>query len=137
MAIPGVGLSIAAGPIVAALAGAAAGGAAGGMTGGLIGMGIQEYEAKRYEGKIKDGNILISVQTEDGTLSSARTQRHSCSAGQEAVFVVKSVPYGVRHNSARSVEAMPLGLQMHGEIQGQIGKSGPQRRVWSASIVME
>lgn len=30
-------------------------------------MGIPEYEAKRYEGKIKDGNILISVHTEDGT----------------------------------------------------------------------
>jgi Protein of unknown function (DUF3341) len=67
LAIPGVGAFIAAGPIVAALAGAAAGGAAGGITGGLIGMGIPEYEAKRYEGKIKDGNILISVHTEDGT----------------------------------------------------------------------
>jgi hypothetical protein len=32
--------------------------------------------------------------------------------------VVKSVQYGVRHNSARSVEAMPLALQRHGEIQG-------------------
>ena len=51
LAIPGVGPFIAAGPIVAALAGAAAGGAAGGITGGLIGMGIPEYEAKRYEGK--------------------------------------------------------------------------------------
>src|ERR1700692_1907490 len=67
LAIPGVGSFIAAGPIVAALAGGAAGGAAGGITGGLIGMGIPEYEAKRYEGKIKGGNILISVHTEDGT----------------------------------------------------------------------
>jgi len=38
---------------------------AGGLTGALIGMGIPEYEAKRYEGKVKDGNILLSVQTED------------------------------------------------------------------------
>jgi hypothetical protein len=28
-------------------------------------MGISEYEAKRYEGKIKEGNILISVHSED------------------------------------------------------------------------
>jgi hypothetical protein len=28
-------------------------------------MGIPEYEAKRYEGKVKDGNILMSVHTED------------------------------------------------------------------------
>ena len=33
--------------------------------GGLIGLGIPEIEAKRYEGKIKEGNILISVHTED------------------------------------------------------------------------
>ena len=28
-------------------------------------MGIPEYEAKRYEGKIKEGNILISVHSEN------------------------------------------------------------------------
>jgi hypothetical protein len=52
LAIPGLGAFIAAGPIMAALAGAAG--------------GIPEYEAKRYEGKVKDGNILLSVHTEDG-----------------------------------------------------------------------
>ena len=66
LAIPGVGPFIAAGPIMAALGGAAVGGAVGGITGALIGLGIPEYEAKRYEGKVKDGNILISVHTEDG-----------------------------------------------------------------------
>ena len=65
LAIPGLGPFIAAGPIMAALAGAAGGAAAGGLTGALIGMGIPEYEAKRYEGKVKDGNILLSVHTED------------------------------------------------------------------------
>ncbi len=61
LAIPGVGPFIAAGPIMAALGGAAVGGAVGGITGALIGLGIPELEAKRYEGKIKNGNILISV----------------------------------------------------------------------------
>lgn len=66
LAIPGVGPFIAAGPIMAALGGAAIGGAAGGVVGGLVGMGIPEYEAKLYDGKIRDGNILISVHTDDG-----------------------------------------------------------------------
>jgi len=66
LAIPGVGPFIAAGPIMAALAGAAVGAAAGGLTGALVGMGIPEYEAKQYEGKVKAGNMLISVHTEDG-----------------------------------------------------------------------
>jgi len=65
LAIPGAGPFIAAGPIMAALSGAAVGAAVGGITGALVGMGIPEYEAKRYEGKIKQGNILISVHTEN------------------------------------------------------------------------
>lgn len=65
LAIPGVGPFVAAGPIAAALSGAAVGGAVGGITGALIGMGIPEYEAKRYEGKVREGGILISVHTED------------------------------------------------------------------------
>lgn len=66
LAIPGVGPFIAAGPIMAALAGAGAGAAAGGLVGTLIGLGIPELEAKQYEGKIRSGNILISVHATDG-----------------------------------------------------------------------
>ena len=65
LAIPGVGPFIAAGPIMAALSGAAVGATVGGLTGALVGMGIPELEAKRYEGKVKEGNVLISVHTED------------------------------------------------------------------------
>lgn len=65
LAIPGLGPFIAAGPIMAALSGMAVGATVGGIAGALIGMGIPELEAKRYEGKIKDGNILISVHTEN------------------------------------------------------------------------
>lgn len=61
LAIPGVGPLIAAGPIMAGLAGLGVGGAVGGFTGALIGLGIPEYEAKRYEGRIKNGGILLSV----------------------------------------------------------------------------
>ena len=50
LAIPGIGPFIAAGPIMAALAGAGVGGAIGGIGGALIGFGMPEYEAKRYEG---------------------------------------------------------------------------------------
>jgi hypothetical protein len=66
LAIPGVGPLIAAGPIMAALGGAAVGTATGGVIGGLVGMGIPEFEAKRYDAKIREGNVLISVHTEDG-----------------------------------------------------------------------
>jgi uncharacterized membrane protein len=64
LAIPGLGPFIAAGPLLAALSGAAAGATVGGIAGALVGMGIPEIEAKRYEGKINGGNILISVHTD-------------------------------------------------------------------------
>jgi hypothetical protein len=64
LAIPGAGPFIAAGPLLAALSGAAAGAAVGGIAGALVGLGIPEIEAKRYEGKIRGGNILIAVHVE-------------------------------------------------------------------------
>lgn len=67
LAIPGVGPLIAAGPIIAALTGVGVGGAVGGVTGGLVGLGIPEYEAKRYEGRIRSGSILLSVHADDST----------------------------------------------------------------------
>jgi hypothetical protein len=101
LTIPGAGPFIAAGPILAFLSGAAAGAAAGGLAGALIGMGIPEYEAKRYEGKIMGGNILISVHTESGDeAKTARTileeegAQDINSAGEVAaeVKVVKDTP---------------------------------------------
>jgi hypothetical protein len=65
LAIPGFGVFVAAGPIVAALAGLGAGSAIGGVAGGLIGFGFPEYEAKRYEGQVKDGGLLLSVHCID------------------------------------------------------------------------
>jgi hypothetical protein len=64
LAIPGAGPFIAAGPIMAALSG---------IANGLISLGIPEWEARRYEGKVKAGNLLISVHTEDaGDIARAR-----------------------------------------------------------------
>jgi hypothetical protein len=39
-----------------------AGGAIGGTTGALIGLGIPEYQAKRYEGRMRKGGILEAVK---------------------------------------------------------------------------
>jgi hypothetical protein len=67
LAIPGIGPFIAAGPIMAALAGMGAGSAVGGFTGALVGMGMPEYEAKRYEGRIREGGILMSIHCDNSS----------------------------------------------------------------------
>jgi len=88
LAIPGLGPFIAAGPILAALGGAAVGAAVGGFTGAIVGMGIPEYEARLYEGKLRDGNILISVHTESrderGRAEAIFTQAHAESISSAA-----------------------------------------------------
>jgi hypothetical protein len=90
LAIPGLGPLIAAGPILATLSGMAAGGTLGGLTGALVGMGIPEYEAQQYEGKLREGNILMCVHAEDSD-EAARVRQiysdekaESISTGSEA-----------------------------------------------------
>jgi hypothetical protein len=50
---------------MATVAGMGAGAATGGLIGALVGMGLPEYEAKRYEGRVKEGGILVSVHCDD------------------------------------------------------------------------
>ncbi len=86
LAIPGVGPLIAAGPLMAALSGAAAGATVGGIGGALIGMGIPEVEAKRYENRIAEGNILISVIARSGD-DVSRAKEVFKNAGAEDISV--------------------------------------------------
>jgi hypothetical protein len=69
LAIPGVGPFIAAGPLLAALSGLGAGGTIGGIIGALIGSGIPEYEAKRYENRLKEGGILLAIRANSDDLA--------------------------------------------------------------------
>jgi hypothetical protein len=92
IAIPGVGPLIAAGPVLAALSGAAAGAAVGGVAGTLVGLGIPEIEAKRYEGKVLGGNVLLSVHVETNEerkraeeIFKAARAEDICSTGESSV----------------------------------------------------
>ena len=97
LAIPGLGPFIAAGPIMASLAGLGVGGAVGGLIGALVGMGIPEYEAKRYEGRVKTGGVLLSVHCDSSDeISRAKDllketgAEDISSAGEKAVSSVGS-----------------------------------------------
>lgn len=69
LAIPGLGPFIAAGPIMGALAGLGGGGAVGGIIGALTGAGIPEYEAKRYENRLKEGGTLLAIRANNDDLA--------------------------------------------------------------------
>lgn len=119
LAIPGIGPFIAAGPIMASLSGIAVGAALGGITGALVGMGIPEIEAKRYEGKVKDGNILISVHADssDRATNAERIFREcgatDISSGSEAS--VPGVKKEHRSGDVPEVTVPPRTATMKGE----------------------
>jgi hypothetical protein len=98
LAIPGLGPFIAAGPIMAALAGMGMGGAVGGITGALIGMGIPEHQAKRYEVRVKEGGILLSVHSDNSDWAKRaneilqRTGAQDISSTGEANYVRSDKP---------------------------------------------
>ena len=61
LAVPGVGPLLAAGTLASDLTGAAAGG----LGGALIDLGIPEVESREYEGDVKSGKALITVECSD------------------------------------------------------------------------
>jgi hypothetical protein len=86
LAVPGLGVLVAAGPLLATLSGIGIGASVGGLAGGLIGLGIPEYEAKRYEGHIEQGGILVSVHCRnDDDITRARQILEDAGAADIAV----------------------------------------------------
>ncbi|HYZ85471.1 MAG TPA: quinol:electron acceptor oxidoreductase subunit ActD [Bryobacteraceae bacterium] len=68
-AIAGLEPMVAAGPILGMLSGMGVGVLTGGLAGGLVGMGMPEYEAKRFEGRVRRGGILLSVHCDNSDWS--------------------------------------------------------------------
>jgi len=83
LAMPGAGPFIAAGPLMATLAGLGVGGVVGGITGALIGAGIPEYEAKRYEGRLAKGGILVSVHCDKSEAVTQAKNLMECTGGED------------------------------------------------------
>src|SRR5271156_2184122 len=100
LAVPGIGPFIAAGPIMGLLAGVGVGGGVGSIVGAVIGMGMPEYEAKRYEGHIREGGILFSVHCDSPEWVTRAKELllqtgaiHIASAGEaKADYVAKEKP---------------------------------------------
>lgn len=63
VAVPGLGPIIALGPLAAGLTGAGVGAVSGGLLGPLVEAGISESLAQKYETRIREGYVLVIVQT--------------------------------------------------------------------------
>jgi len=91
---------IAAGPVLAALAGAGAGGTLGWLVGWLAGSRLTEYVAKRYAGRIRHGGILLSVHCDSPewcdrakkTLKDTGARKMSCASESAADYGTTDKP---------------------------------------------
>jgi len=104
--VPGLEPVAAAGPMMGMLGGMGVGVTLGGLAGSLIGSGIPEYEAKRYEGRIRKGGILLSVHCDNPEWSKTarkilkQTGAHDISTAGEA-----------KADYARSEKPLPRRMQ--------------------------
>jgi hypothetical protein len=94
LSLPGLGLFMAAGPIVGALSGAALGVAIGRVAAALIRMGLPEQEARRYEDRLKEGNTLVSVQTRGSAQARCVMQILASAEAEEVFGIVPPHPMG-------------------------------------------
>jgi hypothetical protein len=110
LAIPGVGPLIAAGPIMGTLAGLGVGGTVGGLVGALVGMGIPEYEAQRYEGRVKEGGILVSVHC-DSSEEVSRAKDILKTTGADDIASTGESSHGIdsKDRNPAYVKAEPVG----------------------------
>jgi hypothetical protein len=106
--IPGLESLAATGPVVAMFGGIGLGSTIGGLAGALAGAGVPEYEAKRYEGRIRKGGILLSVHCDDAAWAKnakrilKRTGARDVSTASEA-----------RADFGRSERPLPRSGSMH------------------------
>ncbi|MBC7927478.1 MAG: DUF3341 domain-containing protein [Bryobacteraceae bacterium] len=63
--VPGLEAFAAAGPAMGMMAGLGVGVALGGTMGAMVGSGVPEYEARRYEGRLRQGGILLSAHCDN------------------------------------------------------------------------
>ena len=115
--ITGLGPLVAAGPLLAALAGAGAGGALGWMVGLVAGLPLTEYVATRYAGRMRRGGILLSVHCDSPEWCNRAkktlkdTGAENISSGSEA-----AADYGT---TDRPTERMPAAVMDRAETPAQ------------------
>src|SRR5690606_32970874 len=71
LAIPGFGPVLAAGPLVAGLAGAGIGAAVGGLVGALVSWGVPQEEAELYAESVRRGSTLVGLKADDDRVQQA------------------------------------------------------------------
>jgi hypothetical protein len=136
--VPGLGGFLIGGPVGAALgltgaaattvSGAATGAVAGGLIGALMGIGLRREEAEYYEGRVREGAILLAVPALDDQLGWVRDVFDACNAADVKVITqpredIAEGPRFARHHYDDTRTYATMGAK-----GGRTGNSKAKRR---------
>jgi hypothetical protein len=90
LTIPGIGAFLVAGPLVSALGGAVAGGVVGGLAGGSGAvhplLGLPHDVTRRVEDRLRAGDILISVHSDDPVIRERAVRAFKASGAEDIYY---------------------------------------------------
>jgi hypothetical protein len=105
--VPGLEPMAVAGPIIGMMGGLGAGVTLGGLLGALAGSGVPEYEAKRYEGRVRRGGILLSVHCDNSDWAKTAKQILKKTGARDIATAGEA-----RADFARSEKPLPRRMQV-------------------------
>ena len=84
--LPVIGPAVAGGLLMSVLASAGGAAAAGTLVGGLVGLGIPDDDARAYEGEVRSGSTLVTVNADNRETAAWQTlQRYGANFRESAI----------------------------------------------------
>jgi hypothetical protein len=128
--IPGVGPVVVGGVLGSTLAGAGIGAAAGGLLGVLVALGVPEEDARHFDGGLRSGGVLVTVDAGARTPEALRIlERHEVDLGPSGAQRFDGLDWSARDNSAPAAAAPSAYAGEERRVFLDPTYSGPERRL--------
>jgi hypothetical protein len=128
--IPGVGPVVVGGVLASTLTGVGIGAATGGLLGVLVALGVPEEDARHFDGGLRSGGTLVTVDAGARTPEAlAILQHHEVDFGPSGALRFDGVDWSARDNSAPAAAAPSAYAGEERRVFLDPTYSGPERRV--------
>ena len=128
--IPGVGPVVVGGVLASTLTGAGIGAATGGLLGVLVALGVPEEDARHFDGGLRSGGTLVTVDAGSRTPEAlAILRRHEVDFGPSGPLRFDGLDWSARDNSTPAAAAPSAYAGEERRVFLDPAYSGPERRL--------